>query len=331
MKVGVRAFSQCATICLGLWSTVSATEPTEINTVNIIESSRLNAAGLTRYDVLAEITLFDDMEELGYRSSTSRYRIICDKDHESYVQYVNVTDDRVGVSKDKPTSEKLSTLNASLVRGSELQKRHWPEPIRLSKSESFANAMLDCDGLNLTFIGVFMFPTSATLFAQFPGDRIEASSKLWISAKAEVAAPVKSRRIGPNEIEFTFANTPSAQRPSPSGFELVCDLTSLLPTKRCYWGTKDGERINLSTEVYHWKEAGDVYVPDEVVLTRRRTMRTENGKVIVFASRQVSKFHWFSVNQEIEEGRFDSKWIDDPQDARRFTDPNAAGATSLLE
>jgi|GEM_PF-4276754 len=116
----------------------------------------------------------------------------------------------------------------------------------------------------------------------------------------------------------------------PARSTVVFDQTRIVPDSRSiYLQAPSGQWVFVSKEDYSWNELSGMYIPASI--NRKYQGQKEiDGKSWIGNGNLRFDFHWFSVNENMEESDFDPALIADETTCIRLADPLASKAETLL-
>lgn len=315
----------------------------EEESAGLLHAVGLNAESLRSYDVLIRVEVMKDIGPNDFERSVSFQRMRVDRDSERWLYLAHI-DREVLVPGGE--LEKSFRMFGCAAKDGRYHTRDFPD--RLVKNRNLLEALAHCATPDLRFIGISNFPRNYVqkgTLGSFEDWQESIRHAVNFEPIVTVNNVMRIRRFSTElgAVDNKYVNdchlSPETLMP------LRLESSRSRPASD---GRVESER--LWWETYEWESKNDVYVSTKIVgdqrssalpmpyrkmsVTERREKKNEmeaNGiKYIPYAVSTTVHFHWFSVNEPIDDSAFDLKALQDVTVFEGLVDPRISRAESLL-
>lgn len=275
-----------------------------------------NASTWSTFDCLVEIDKDRFGDTRASSSGTEYFRLVADYGNKRFCFLRGPrVDDASGKDK-KSLSDEYSCV---VCDGDRVRVLRAPIGVRDYKT-SIHEAFSEGGFFDVRLIGVLPFPTS------FLPEGMGLSFETRKRALNGGALPAIRTIEFDDSVQLTItgkANGSKSQGVIGSALQsLRISKKTLLPTSYESSVEHNGRYYSQCKYAIEWGELGAAYVP--------KRMFVEGPKSKMDGSAVLVTIHWFSLNEKIDEARFDVSLLDDIHKVRKLVDPKLSHAESLL-
>lgn len=165
------------------------------------------------------------------------------------------------------------------------------------------------------------------------GNRFELSKKV-IETLATGGGTLKSVGVSGEGVQkFRIGSATPNEKGNKFQTDIEVDLNLMTPLlfKRKMLSPKHGnDWFLMSEEKYEWQEKSSVMVPKRVEIRRPYSQVIGDKRLGAKLYTEVTA-HWFSVNEKLDESRFDPDFLNDVGMMKELVDPEKQKADTLIE
>jgi hypothetical protein len=302
-----------------------------------------NANAWRKFDYLSETQVIDEVPDKELRTIVERERFIADYD-KAKLCIVNEREEKTTLlaSAQESSSKKVST-RVLVSDEDNLLTRKFPSRTvtrRRDGSKSLPLEILrNMEFNDMRDIVMQKFPPrfgdsdtgfDVSLRAQqvgvglagrkFQGKVIELGDKIQVSSEHQIRSAAG----------LLIPNNPSVVE------SFVFEKKSFMPiARKVSLRTADNRILPEYSYDMEWQEINGCWMPIRFSAGRESIHKVDNPvqgqpSIVRYDVLYFVRFHWFSVNERIEESRFDKRVVDEIALARELVDPAESGAISLM-
>ncbi len=287
-----------------------------------VQAMALNAEALRSSDVLVRFESFHDIGPEQYIRIVTLMRMRMDRLSEK--MFVLKRMER-RTRQTNEEEQRIVSLEGFQFEDQNLRVTQFTGPVSRKKL-SFKDAAIYTSLTDLRFVGLKPFPTRSSPLGSF--DEYLAASKILTKC---VLQSVDTKNVEINRSISTVN--------APDEFIHTCwrfNTVTLLPSRfrKEIRRKESGMPVVYPTcrESYSWEETNGAFVPTRIDGVEPGNLKNvEGGKPIKYQIENTAQFHWFSVNEQMDNKLFSADPLDSFGDCFPLLDPKLSNATTIVE
>jgi hypothetical protein len=297
----------------------------QANGSNQLIAVALNAANWKSYDVLFRVEKFVDFSPEEHINVVEWFRMTYDGNSDRWLYLKSGEIENVG-GRPLLNGPPKAMQAMGLVRNSGKTQFTHQIGSRLLQNDSTKYPLHYLELIDLRFTGLSFSPR---LYSRHD----EESFDVCLSALRIHANKYKPGDATNDKIRLTRSAGVKGVDTEIVDTVWEIDRESLMPSsiEQFVRDAKAKRRTLDSREEIEWKEIDGIYVPLKITGLKIDLSLSLDKKSVEQASTETNVvFHWFSVNQPLDEEKFDTKYISSVKSFKQHLDPSASRASTFI-